>query len=216
MSAKPISRRRFLKTGCVTVAAAGLTVCGVSAVAPDPPPIDLSSFTYGEKTMNNRILVAYASATGSTIGVAAAIGETLGAGGFSVDVKPIKEKPQVAGYQAVLIGSAVQNGNWLPEAVDFVKDHQRELNRVPVALFCVQIQNLGEDATSRQNRLAYLDEVRLHLHPVEEAFFAGRFNRRGAALLMPSWLARFVPTIDLRDWKKINAWAADLKPKLTV
>jgi menaquinone-dependent protoporphyrinogen oxidase len=86
-----------------------------------------------------------------------------------VDVKPIKENPQVAGYQAVLIGSAVQNGNWLPEAVAFVKDHQRELNRVPVALFCVQIQNLGEDATSRQNRLAYLDEVRLHLHPVEEA-----------------------------------------------
>ena len=216
MSAKPISRRRFLKTGCVTVAAAGLTVCGVSVVAPDPPPIDLLSFTYGEKTMNNRVLVAYASATGSTIGVAAAIGETLGAGGFSVDVKPIKEKPQVAGYQAVLLGSAVQNGNWLPEAVDFVKDHQRELSRVPVALFCVQIQNLGEDATSRQNRLAYLDEVRLHLHPVEEAFFAGRFNRRGAALLMPGWLARFVPTIDLRDWKKINAWAADLKPKLTV
>jgi hypothetical protein len=63
MSAKPISRRRFLKTGCITVAAAGLTVCGVSAVAPDPPPIDLSSFTYGEKTMNKRVLVAYASAT---------------------------------------------------------------------------------------------------------------------------------------------------------
>lgn len=216
MSAKPISRRRFLKTGCITVAAAGLTVCGVSAVAPDPPPIDLSSFTYGEKTMNKRVLVAYASATGSTVDVAAEIGKTLGAGGISVDVKPIKENPQVAGYQAVLIGSAVQNGNWLPEAVAFVKDHQRELNGVPVALFCVQIQNLGEDATSRQNRLAYLDEVRLHLHPVEEAFFAGRFNRRGAALLMPSWLARFVPTIDLRDWKKINAWAADLKPKLTV
>lgn len=218
MPSKSISRRTFLKAGCITMAAGGLTVCGASMAipAPDEELIELPSLTYGEKNMNKRTLIAYASATGTTVDVAAAIGETLAASGISVDVKPVKEAPPLEGYDAFVIGSAVQHANWLPEAVDFVKDHQRELNGVPVALFCVQIQNLGEDVTSRQNRLAYLDEVRLHLHPVEEAFFAGRFNRRGAALLMPSWLARFVPTIDLRDWKKINAWAADLKPKLTV
>lgn len=214
MSAKPISRRRFLRTGCVTVAAAGLTVCGVSVVAPDSPPIDLLSFTYGEKTMNSRVLVSYATYAGSTVGVAAEIGKTLGARGFSVDVKPIKEKPQVDGYQAVLIGSAVQHGNWLPEAVAFVQDNQPALNRVPVALFCVHIQNRGNDKTSRQNRLAYLNEVRPLLQPVDEAFFAGRFDRRGAALMLPGWLARFVPTLDFRNWKKIRAWADSIRPLL--
>jgi len=214
MSAKPISRRRFLKTGCVTVAAAGLTVCGVSVVTPDPPPIDLLSFTYGEKTANNRILVTYASATGSTVDVAAEIGKTLGAGGFSVDVKPLKEKPQADGYQAVLIGSAVQNGNWLPEAVEFVKTNQQALGHVPAALFCVHIRNLGDDETSRQNRLAYLKEVRPLIESVDEAFFAGRFDRRGATLMLPGLLARFVPPLDFRNWKKIRAWAESIHPLL--
>jgi len=207
MSAKPVSRRRFLKIGCVTVAAGGLTVCGAGLATPDPPPIELSSFSYGERTMRNRVLVAYASATGSTIDIAAAIGETLGASGLSMDVKPVQEKPQVDGYQAVLIGSAVHHGNWLPEAIDFVKANQPALNRVPVALFAVHITNVGDDETSQKNRRAYLDAVRPLLQPVAEGFFAGRFDRRGAALLLPGLLARLVPTLDFRNWEKIRAWA---------
>lgn len=214
MPAKSISRRDFLKTGCITVAAVSLTVCGVSAVAPEPPPIDLSSFTFGEKTTNNRVLIAYASATGSTVGVATEIGKTLAATGISVDVRPIQDNPQVDSYWAVLIGSAVQNGNWLPEAVAFVKANQPALNRVPVALFCVHILNLGNDETSRHNRLAYLNEVRPLLQPVDEAFFAGRFDRRGATLMLSGLLARFVPPLDFRDWKKIRAWAESIHPLL--
>lgn len=207
VSPNPISRRRFLKTGCIAVAAVGLTVCGVGVVTPDPPPIDLPSFSYGEKTMNNRVLVAYATYAGSTADVATAIGKTLGDRGFSVDVKPVQEKPPVDGYQAVLIGSAVHNGNCLPEAVDFVKTNQQALGRVPVALFTVHITNLGDDKKSQKNRLAYLDAVRPLIQPVAEVFFAGKFDRRGAALLLPGWLARVVPTLDFRDWKKIRAWA---------
>ena len=214
ISPKPISRRRFLKVGCLTGAAAGLTICGASALAPDPPSVQLSSFAYGEVTMNNRVLIAYATYAGSTVEVAAAIGETLGSRGFSVDVKPIQDKPPVDEYQAVLIGSAVHHGNWLPEAIDFVKANQPALNHVPVALFCVHIQNLGNDETSRQKRLAYLSEVHPLLKPVDEGFFAGRFNRRGAARLLPGWLAHLVPNIDLRNWETIRAWATNVSPLL--
>lgn len=210
MSKTRICRRRFLKTGCLTMATAGLAICGISGIVPGPPPFDLSTHTYGETNMNNRILVAYATATGSTVDVASAIGETLAGHSLSVDVRPIQEEPQIGDYQAVLLGSAVQHGNWLPEAVDFVKDNEQALNRVPVALFCVHIQNRGHDEISRQNRLAYLDEVRPLLKPVAEGYFGGRFNRHGAALLMPGLLARFVPTIDLRNWEKIQAWTDSL------
>jgi menaquinone-dependent protoporphyrinogen oxidase len=74
--------------------------------------------------MTNRILVTYATRAGSTVEVAAAIGETLRGSGFSVDVKPVKEKPSVEGYQAVVVGSAIRLGSWLPEAVNFVKNNQ--------------------------------------------------------------------------------------------
>jgi hypothetical protein len=56
MSAMKISRRDFLKIGCLSTA----------ALAPDPPPINLSSFTFGEKRTDNHILIAYATFAGST------------------------------------------------------------------------------------------------------------------------------------------------------
>jgi len=210
----PISRRQFLKTGCITVTAVGLTACGLGLAAPDPPPTELSSFSFGENNMNNRILVAYATHAGSTLEIAAEIGKTLGAQGYSVDVRPIQAKPQVDNYQAVLLGSAIHHGQWLPEAEDFIKSKQQALNNMPVALFCVHIQNIGEDETSQQNRLAYLNEIRPYLRPVAEGYFAGKFDRRGASLLLPGLLARLVPKLDFRKWDKIRAWADSLSPLL--
>ena len=157
--------------------------------------------------MNNRVLVTYASHFGSTADVAATIGETLGSNGITVDVKPINENLQINGYQAVLIGSAVQHAKWLPEAVEFVKANRQELNQLPVALFSVHIQNIGGDETSRRKRLAYLDDVRPFVQPLSEGFFAGKFDRRGAALMIPGLIARIVPPLDFRKWKKIRAWA---------
>jgi menaquinone-dependent protoporphyrinogen oxidase len=212
---KPISRRSFLKLGCAGTAAVGLTVCGATGLAPDPAPTELSTFTYGEQEMQKRILIAYASAFGSTVDVAATIGETLAGNDLAVDVKPIEENPPIDGYQAVVIGSAVQHGNWLPEAVEFVKDNQAALNELPVALFCVHITNLGDDETSRQNRRVFLDAVRPLVAAVDEAYFAGKFDRRGAKLMLPGFFARFVPPLDFRKWKKMRAWAERLRPLLT-
>ena len=66
--------------------------------------------------MSNPVLITYASAYGSTIDVAAAIGKTLGAQGLPVRVAPIAENPSIdgePGCRAVLIGSAVHSGRWL-------------------------------------------------------------------------------------------------------
>ena len=165
--------------------------------------------------MKQRILIAYASVFGSTVDVAATIGETLAKHDLAVDVKPIEGNPKLDDYQAMVIGSAVQHGNWLPEAIDFVRNNHVALKELPVALFCVHITNLGDDETSCRNRLAYLDAVRPLVNPVDEAFFAGRFDRRGAKLMLPAFFARFIPPLDFRKWEKMHAWAEHLQPLLS-
>ena len=165
--------------------------------------------------MSNRVLVTYATRAGSTGEVAAILGEVLNARGFAVDVKPIQDNPVLAGYQAVLIGSAVRMGQWLPEAVDYLKTHQQALNAMPVALFTVHMNNLGEDEESEKNRNSYLDAVRPLVNPVAEAFFAGKMDFARLSFL-DRLIARLVkaPEQDLRDWNKVRAWAEEVEPML--
>jgi menaquinone-dependent protoporphyrinogen oxidase len=169
--------------------------------------------------MNSSILVAYATRTGSTVGVAAAIAETLAGKGARVDVRPVNEKPNLEGYSAVVLGSAVNGARWLPEAVQFVKDHQAALSQVPVVLFCVHIMNLGDDEKSRANRLAYLDAVRALVQPAEEAYFAGMGMILEDASRFERWMYRVFkvgPEGDCRDWEVIRAWAGGLNSRLGI
>lgn len=215
MNNQPISRRKFLIVSGASLAGAILATAGCTNQSAQAPAadseIDTPSFEFGtEQTMNKRILVAYATRTGSSVGVAAAIGETLSARGFQVDVKPMKENPDPAGYQTVILGSAINGAQWLPEAVEYAKNHQQALKQVPVLLFSVHIMNLGDDETSRKNRLAYLDAVRPLLHPVEEVFFAGMGMNPEDQPGIVRWIYRTFKIGgegDCRDWEKINGWA---------
>ncbi len=164
--------------------------------------------------MTASILIAYATRFGSTEQVAEAIADTLRIEGLEVDLQPMQSVTSLDGYRAVLLGSAVNHGHWLPEAVEFVTTHQPALNGLPVALFSVHITNIGDDEKSRKARLAYLDEIRSLLTPVDEVFFPGRFDRRGAKVLLPKWLAWLVPPIELRKWDVIRAWARAIPQKL--
>jgi menaquinone-dependent protoporphyrinogen oxidase len=225
MSRKPISRRDFLKAAGLSAGATTVACCGLSYAAADRTEapavaVDTPSYAYGkEGSMNPRILVAYATRTGSTVGVAAAIAEKLSAKGAQVDVRPMNESPSPEGYSAVVLGSAVNGAQWLPEAVQFVKDNQAAINQIPAALFCVHIMNLGDDEKSRSKRLAYLNAVRVLIQPVEEAYFAGMGMILEEASRFERWMYRAFkvgPEGDCRDWEKIQAWSGELRPKLGV
>jgi menaquinone-dependent protoporphyrinogen oxidase len=206
-----ISRRRFLRIGCLSTAAVGMTVCGMTAATPEPPPVVLSATAFGDKQMHHRVLIAYATYAGSTHEVAVEIGKVLGERGFAVDVIPVVENPQVDSYQFVLIGSAVHGSHWLSEATDFVETNQTALNRVPVALFSVCLSGLAKSEVSlAPARDTIFGPLRAFVTPVVEVLFAGRVDRGGVALGLPSWLARFFPTLDFRDWDKIRGWAQEL------
>jgi menaquinone-dependent protoporphyrinogen oxidase len=203
-----ISRRRFLQIGCLSTATVGLTLCGITAAAPEPPPVVLSPTTFGDKQTNYRVLVAYATYAGSTQEVAIEIGKVLGERGFVVDVIPVVENPPVDDYHFVLIGSAVHGSRWLSEAIDFVESNQTVLNRAPVAFFSVCLSGLAKDETAlAAARDTIFGPLRAFVTPVAEVLFAGRVDSRGVALGLPRWIARFFPTLDFRNWDKIRGWA---------
>ncbi|MCB0202691.1 MAG: flavodoxin, partial [Anaerolineae bacterium] len=85
--------------------------------------------------MSEKILVTYASRTGTTAGVAEAVGNTLDSSGLPVDVLPVSAVQDVTPYRAVVAGSAIQGKQWLPEAMQFVQTHQAALRRKPFAAF---------------------------------------------------------------------------------
>lgn len=165
--------------------------------------------------MGKRVLVGYATKNGSTVGVAEKIGETLGAAGYVAEVRPMAERPSLAGYEAVVLGSAVNGGRWLPEAVDFVRSSQAELSVLPVAAFCVHAMNCGTNESETAKRLAYLDEVRSSIRLSAEGYFAGKGPSSKDTFWLALWAFRqfggHVVEGDGRDWNAIAAWTSGLK-----
>lgn len=70
--------------------------------------------------MKGKVLVIYSTRTGSTKGVAEGIGTTLSGLGEDVDVAPMQGVTNLSQYSAVIAGSAIQAGKWLPEAMSSV------------------------------------------------------------------------------------------------
>ena len=68
-----------------------------------------------------RILVTYASRTGTTIGVAEEIGRVLARSGTEVDVRPMDQVEDPTRHSAVVAGSGIQNRQWLPEGMQYVQ-----------------------------------------------------------------------------------------------
>ncbi len=160
---------------------------------------------------SNRILIAYASLTGSTAGIASRIGEVLTGLGQSVDVLPAAQVKDIDAYENVVLDSAIRFGKLLPEAMEFLYRHQAALKRRDFNAFIVCMTITWPDEESQRAVRAYLDPVRAYLEPAHEGLFAGvvdlkKLNWRERLLL------RFlrIPRGDFRDWDAIEAWAREI------
>lgn len=212
-----MTRRRFLKLGCAALGGTVLACSGLTFLTTRSPEIPTLNSTLGEANQaGKRVLVAYATRAGSTPQVAETIGQTLSARGAKVSVKPVTSVTDLAGYDAVIIGSAIRIGAWLPEAVEFVKANQATLSKISTAYFVVSAFMRDDTPEVRQKVSAYLDPVRQILEQKSIGLFAGKMDYG-----MLSLLDRFivtnvakVPEGDWRNWNKIRAWAEELYPIL--
>ena len=82
-----------------------------------------------------RIVVAFGSNEGGTQGLAEMLGSELHQCGHQVDVLPANAVPDLAPYDAVLVGGALYVFRWHADARRFVARHRAALRRRPVWLF---------------------------------------------------------------------------------
>lgn len=155
--------------------------------------------------MNIRsILVAYITRYGSTQEVAETITATLREAGLEVDLQPMREVKGIDNYDAFVLGAAIYNARWHPDAHKFLSDHQETLGQRPVAIFALGPLGTG-DAAMRRSRRQLDKELDKYpwLKPVAVGLFVGRLD--------PAKLGFFERlgsnASDHRDWGAIRAWA---------
>lgn len=155
------------------------------------------------------------------MGVSEFIGKTLTDLGESVDVLPMNKIENLSPYRAVIAGSAIQSGKWLPEALDFIITHRNDLNKMPVAAFLVCMTlAMPKGENYRETVSRWLDPVRSIISPIDVGLFKGAldikkihsFSNRlkfRLSVLFGVWKEG-----DHRDWDSIHDWTVNLKSHL--
>jgi menaquinone-dependent protoporphyrinogen oxidase len=158
-----------------------------------------------------RVLVAYASEHGSTREIAERVAVRLRDRGLWVDCRDLAEEPDGAGYDAVVLGSAVHNGHWLPWAQEYLHRHAAAMNPTPTWLFSV---GMPDALAAPLRRMAMREgstvvaEFLREIAPRDVRLFSGVIRREH----LPASGAAALRLLgghfgDFRDWAAIDSWA---------
>jgi len=162
------------------------------------------------------VLVTYATKVGSTFDVAEQIAKTLQQNGLTVTLHKAEKSLDPAPFDAVIVGSAIRVGRWLPPVVQFVENNVSTLVKRPVAFFTVCMTLHEDTPENREEVYGYTEPVRRLLTPQAEGFFAGAMNYKLLSFPVRTIVKRIgVPEGDYRQWNDITGWAEDIVPILT-
>lgn len=163
------------------------------------------------------VLVTAASRHGSTAEIAQAIGEVLASRGFAVTVASPDELGPLSRFDAVVLGSALYVGHWLPSAISLADKVRAELPGRPVWLF--SSGPVGDPSGSLARKMAVdpvdLQAVREATGAREHAMFAGKLDRHDLRGLQRVGASLFRGLEgDFRDWEAVGGWAASIADQL--
>lgn len=166
----------------------------------------------------NKVLVTYASKYQSTAQIADRIAKVLTKQGNDVDLRSVFTVDTVTQYDAVVFGSAIYMGQWMKEAIKFLKLHTEELSQMPVWVFSSGPTGDGDpheilDGFSLPEKAKpYMKRIL----PRDIKLFHGNLNPNrlnlGERLLVKGIHANIG---DYRNWQDIETWAHDIAQILT-
>ena len=164
------------------------------------------------------VLVAHASAQGSTKEIAERIATTLRDAGLRVDIRGADEPVDLADYDGVVLGSAVHGRALLPAAQHFADQHAETLRARHTWLFSVGIGPSLRGPVGALMRRATpprIAKVRDKIAARDYRAFAGVMSQVGATPVSRALLrlcgGRYG---DLRDWPAIDGWARGIATAL--
>jgi len=165
----------------------------------------------------SRVLVVYASRHGATAGIAERIGEVLRSAALDVVITDAAERPDPAGFDAYVIGSAAYIGKWEKAATEFAIRHRGILASKPCWLFSsgpVGTERVDRKGNSVLEDPATVNELRPILNPRETRVFFGAWDPSVPSATLAERIVRRMPAIkdllptgDFRDWPAIEDWA---------
>ncbi len=220
MSETAIGRRDFLVAGG---AVAGALLMGEDALSasfftlgPDAATMRQGTSAAGETApAGRRLLLAYASAAGSTAETAAFLAKRLSGRGWAVDLREARKAPAPKDYSAVIVGSAVRAGNWLSDATEYVKAHRQELAKTRPVYFTMCMTLSKDTPANREAVAAYIKPVRELVKPRSAAFFAGKMDYSKLSFFMRQIVKmKKVPEGDFRNWTALAEWVDGLDREL--
>ena len=155
------------------------------------------------------ILVAYDSKYGSTKEVAEHIAKRLREKGKQADAKSAAEIKDLGQPEAVVIGSGLYDGAWLPGATAFARKHEAALAKVPTWLFSVG--PLGKDAKVDGAQPAEL----ARLHPRDHIVFRGALDYKKLDTNdRKAMESAGASEGDFREWNAITTWTDGIAKEL--
>ncbi len=170
--------------------------------------------------MNKKCLVVYASEAGSTREVAEKVGQVLADKGLTVEVHPVNQVRNLAGYDAVVLGTPIRMFKPLGKMMSFAKRHQKELAKLPTAAFTVGLamKDAATKGTADAEKYA-APFLALLSNRKSTALFAGKLDLNTLTPLFRMIMSKMTESDpssigDFRDWNAIQTWAGTLPDSL--
>jgi menaquinone-dependent protoporphyrinogen oxidase len=159
-----------------------------------------------------KVLVSAASRHGSTTELAETIAQTLRDHGVEAIVRDPSDVGSIDEFDAVVLGSAVYAGRWLPPIKSLIDREAVRIRARPVWLF--SSGPLGDPPKPIEEPA----DVAILLNVTgarDHRVFAGRMDRASLGLAERAILAVVrAPAGDFRPWPEVTAWATEIAATL--